>query len=427
MLNQAYRNSSDVYLIFSVNKSGEFYGYARYVVLNTGYARNETDDEIDRMAGPIGKTAVDRVSWASRSDSQHSQHSHSHADSFASSVAGKGTQETIPEESENNSPEPKEGSFSKGKERETQGDRPVMLFSPSERRLAENSPQPVTPATQRRLSTAQEVGASRVPTSEEAASAPLPKQNPKESALQGGPQLPKPSPPTSAPAVMGPQYYPIASAHVEGLASETLDPRLLRRRLPEVELNPEAPYRAVRNQEPHYRPEESSSKDEERVKRRDTLHRVISDPTSASKLQEAQPDLPNASSAEAIIPGEQTDQSTQWGTPFKIQWIRTQRLPFSRTRHLRNPWNHEREVKVSRDGTELEPGVGQALLDEWDKEDPGPQPPVQPSPGAGAAASGRRGPQNRRTQSSQPAPIPEGEAGPGPDSPRPHQQKQRPR
>lgn len=53
------------------------------------------------------------------------------------------------------------------------------------------------------------------------------------------------------------------------------------------------------------------------------------------------------------------------GTPFKVQWIKVAPLPFHRTRHLRNPWNHERRVKVSRDGIELEPCVGQALLDEW--------------------------------------------------------------
>ena len=59
-----------------------------------------------------------------------------------------------------------------------------------------------------------------------------------------------------------------------------------------------------------------------------------------------------------------------WGTPFKIQWIRTERLPFYRTRNIRNPWNGDREVKVSRDGTEIEPHAGQALLDEWDKPEP---------------------------------------------------------
>jgi hypothetical protein len=56
-----------------------------------------------------------------------------------------------------------------------------------------------------------------------------------------------------------------------------------------------------------------------------------------------------------------------WGQPFCVNWIRTERLPFFRTRHLRNPWNHGREVKVSRDGTELEPSIGQQLLEEWDR------------------------------------------------------------
>jgi hypothetical protein len=69
--------------------------------------------------------------------------------------------------------------------------------------------------------------------------------------------------------------------------------------------------------------------------------------------------------------GDATDKRVEdaqtWGEPFRLQWIKTERLPFYRTRHLRNPWNHDREVKVSRDGTELEPGVGQALLDEWDR------------------------------------------------------------
>jgi hypothetical protein len=54
-----------------------------------------------------------------------------------------------------------------------------------------------------------------------------------------------------------------------------------------------------------------------------------------------------------------------WGEPFRIEWLCTERLPFHRTRHLRNPWNNDREVKVSRDGTELEPTVGQRLLEEW--------------------------------------------------------------
>lgn len=63
------------------------------------------------------------------------------------------------------------------------------------------------------------------------------------------------------------------------------------------------------------------------------------------------------------------NEAPVWGESFRVEWVRTDRLPFFRTRHLRNPWNHDREVKVSRDGTELEPSVGQALLDEWEKMD----------------------------------------------------------
>jgi hypothetical protein len=59
--------------------------------------------------------------------------------------------------------------------------------------------------------------------------------------------------------------------------------------------------------------------------------------------------------------------SEAWGRPFCVDWIRTDHLSFSRTKYLRNPWNHGREVKISRDGTELEPSVGRQLLEEWDK------------------------------------------------------------
>ncbi|PLW32389.1 hypothetical protein PCASD_14332 [Puccinia coronata f. sp. avenae] len=56
------------------------------------------------------------------------------------------------------------------------------------------------------------------------------------------------------------------------------------------------------------------------------------------------------------------------GRPFKVDWIRVQRLAFFRTKNLRNPFNGNREVKVSRDGTEVEPSVGQAILNEIENE-----------------------------------------------------------
>jgi hypothetical protein len=51
-----------------------------------------------------------------------------------------------------------------------------------------------------------------------------------------------------------------------------------------------------------------------------------------------------------------------WGKPFRLEWLSTSRLPFYRTRGLRNPWNSNREVKIARDGTELEPLVGRRLI-----------------------------------------------------------------
>lgn len=51
-----------------------------------------------------------------------------------------------------------------------------------------------------------------------------------------------------------------------------------------------------------------------------------------------------------------------WGKPFKLEWLCTTRLPFYRCRGLRNPWNSNREVKIARDGTELEPSVGRRLI-----------------------------------------------------------------
>ncbi|OAA64911.1 YTH domain protein [Cordyceps fumosorosea ARSEF 2679] len=55
------------------------------------------------------------------------------------------------------------------------------------------------------------------------------------------------------------------------------------------------------------------------------------------------------------------DLQTQ-GKPFHLQWLSIVPLPFYRTRGLRNPWNSNREVKIARDGTELEPSVGRRLI-----------------------------------------------------------------
>lgn len=61
--------------------------------------------------------------------------------------------------------------------------------------------------------------------------------------------------------------------------------------------------------------------------------------------------------------GQEGDAGSKaWGKPFKLEWLSTTKLPFYRTRGLRNPWNSNREVKIARDGTELEPSVGRRLI-----------------------------------------------------------------
>lgn len=65
------------------------------------------------------------------------------------------------------------------------------------------------------------------------------------------------------------------------------------------------------------------------------------------------------------------------GRPFKIQWMSTTRLPFYRARGLRNPWNANREVKIAKDGTELEPSIGKRLVQMF-HHPAGPPPSLQP-------------------------------------------------
>ncbi|PWN18637.1 hypothetical protein BCV69DRAFT_301118 [Microstroma glucosiphilum] len=52
--------------------------------------------------------------------------------------------------------------------------------------------------------------------------------------------------------------------------------------------------------------------------------------------------------------------------PFTIEWLQTIPLPFGVVKHLRNPWNENKSVRVGRDGTELAVETGAELLRIWD-------------------------------------------------------------
>ena len=51
-----------------------------------------------------------------------------------------------------------------------------------------------------------------------------------------------------------------------------------------------------------------------------------------------------------------------WGKPFSVEWESMRRVSFFRTRGLKNAWNAGREVKIARDGTEIETRAGRRLI-----------------------------------------------------------------
>jgi len=305
ILDQAFRTSTHVYLIFGVNKSGEFYGCAR-------------------MAGLIPRNEATRsetkVHWASRTDS---------APGSRSSLLSLASRESSSFQQRN------------------------LVLSPSEKRYLDNSPIPVTPESEKN------------PTA----------------------QLRRRGGTNSAPAELQQLH--------RNLTFSTPDPQnsfdqLLKaensvKSSMEFHLDPNAPSKAVRQPPPS-----NSATTQERGLE------TISEPSQ----EESQEEYSRQGQEEHDGQEQKKSDDMSWGEPFKIEWIHTDRLPFHRTRHLRNPWNHNREIKVSRDGTELEPSVGQALLEEWDRTDISPSIPTHRPTGGGrnrgnAAAHSHRGRRER--------------------------------
>ncbi|CAI8055726.1 YTH domain-containing protein 1 [Geodia barretti] len=57
----------------------------------------------------------------------------------------------------------------------------------------------------------------------------------------------------------------------------------------------------------------------------------------------------------------------QLGGVFKLEWIHKGCLDFNMCQDLKNPWNDNKPVKISRDGQEIEPTVGERLCRLWIK------------------------------------------------------------
>lgn len=88
--------------------------------------------------------------------------------------------------------------------------------------------------------------------------------------------------------------------------------------------------------------------------------RIIDDPTRGTIFWEVESNEDDSHSVKSVEPEEPDEQTPR--KPFRIEWVSTQRVPFHRTRGLRNPWNANREIKIARDGTEIEPAIGRKLI-----------------------------------------------------------------
>ncbi|ROW11367.1 hypothetical protein VMCG_01065 [Cytospora schulzeri] len=100
---------------------------------------------------------------------------------------------------------------------------------------------------------------------------------------------------------------------------------------------------------------------------------VRDDLTDGAEPEESTPSTGDQDN-ESSIGGDGGPEARTWGKPFKLEWLCTTRLPFYRCRGLRNPWNSNREVKIARDGTELEPSVGRRLIGLFNKNHSNPAP-----------------------------------------------------
>ncbi|RSH90889.1 hypothetical protein EHS25_010065 [Saitozyma podzolica] len=267
ILDQAFRTSPEVFLIFGANRSGEFFGYAK-------------------MIEPIDKERA--RSYSSKMTQGSGSGSGSGSSVHGQKYRSQPPPERIKEEDE---------------ERARAGSDPAPsrpLLSPTVSRIAVSSPGEITPR--------EEVQAEA-----------------------HGQRHTDPSPPKLLPDGDSP-----------GLRANTLDPKTL--------------------PNPYFPPAPSLPKETQRQEALGSANR----PPELDGDGGLRKDTVVTESHKVVEDKEEVGPEG-WGQPFNVQWIRVGSLPFNRTRHLRNPWNADREVKVSRDGTEVEPAVGALLMAEWDK------------------------------------------------------------
>lgn len=437
-LEQAYRTSKSVYLIFSVNKSGEFFGYAKSVPVLSYYRRVLTVG--NRMDGPIRQGEPERtpsVEWASRDATTGSNSARN------SPVNSRGPpQPTIEEETEGNEQEPAT-STAKSENVEPEGnavvdtrhdaDGPRQLSMPAEwnQRAADDQPSGTKgkkdPPAQHASEPAHALQhfAAQV---EEAKTGPLQISEP----LPPKASISKPGPSSALSSnsvshlftnVLQDSPDPLTPGEDRKLHSLENAPQTLRGQTKStMALSPPAiteqqataakggrvsapaemanKHRPLSLSTPSTHPEtlnegrhstlwslEHSIEEEDEGAKEDRINIPTStqslppegllgfsassgeiklNTSALSKLASQLSPVKNVlidlvtgshhptsaepPTADGVSSPTQDDKSKLpigggreegWGTPFKVKWVRTDPLPFHRTRHLRNPWNHD--------------------------------------------------------------------------------------
>ncbi|KAI8818944.1 YT521-B-like domain-containing protein [Fimicolochytrium jonesii] len=90
-------------------------------------------------------------------------------------------------------------------------------------------------------------------------------------------------------------------------------------------------------------------------------------PVQSEETVEWVPFVPIQSAADEIN-GKDPYMPPEWGKPFRIRWVLTQPLSFSLLKDVTNAWNGNKNIKISRDGTEIDPRAGSWVCEEFHRE-----------------------------------------------------------
>ncbi|PWN34882.1 uncharacterized protein FA14DRAFT_160299 [Meira miltonrushii] len=380
VLDQAFRNSESVYLIFSANQSGGFYGYARMAgPINAPADRNATirpdsipegdesgSDSQQKLALPP-QTLTD-VGSAYLSPLQLTPSSEGHDDAL-----------TIQNINSVSLDVPKRDTEKRGPQRSTISSTPSIkinertdTISPTDFVAKPSAAPPVTVTAQTPDASTKGVGETLDPT------------------LQ--------VPDSTAAIVISP-----STEEERELFSSELDPDRTNQRGNRTNPNRQtlslgsttsepirgSPKTIESNGDNSIGPNESASyptdarsqsqlaikalihnlrlDEKESVHRAKQLEAVEAEMKAKDHSGHNSPDPEHSTAQTTIKPQPLASCPETWGKSFKVEWIKVHPISFSSVRRLRNPWRDDRQIKVSRDGTELEPNVGRQLLEEWTK------------------------------------------------------------